>query len=103
FDHRCRRPDAMGGAHQPSAARCRTGLSRNIAVTQPLSRDIEIEPQHSALLIVDVQNFNCSWDGGEYAHLDPAEKERRYGYFFRTLEDSALPNMVLLQQACRRA
>ncbi len=72
-------------------------------MTQALSREIEIEPQHTALLIVDVQNFNCSWDGGEYAHLDPAEKERRYGYFFRTLKDGALPNMVLLQQACRRA
>jgi ureidoacrylate peracid hydrolase len=32
-----------------------------------------------------------------------AEKNERYGYFFRTLKDSALPNMVLLQQACRRA
>ena len=30
------------------------------------------------------------------------EKERRYGYFFRTLKESALPNMVRLQQACRR-
>jgi len=49
-----------------------------------------------------VQNFNCSWDGGEYAGLGAAEKEQRYGYFFRTLQDIALPNMVRLQQACRR-
>ncbi|HUE10700.1 MAG TPA: isochorismatase family cysteine hydrolase [Steroidobacteraceae bacterium] len=71
-------------------------------MTQPQSREIEIEPKHAALLIVDVQNFNCSWDGGEYAGLGAAEKEQRYGYFFRTLKDSALPNMVSLQQACRR-
>ena len=32
-----------------------------------------------------------------------AEKEQRYGYFFRMLKESALPNMVRLQQACRRA
>jgi ureidoacrylate peracid hydrolase len=72
-------------------------------VNHPVSREIEIEPAHAALLLVDVQTYNCSWDGGEYAHLAAAEKEQRYGYFFRTLKESALPNMVLLQQACRRA
>jgi ureidoacrylate peracid hydrolase len=72
-------------------------------VKHPLSRDIEIEPARAALLIVDVQKYNCSWDGGEYAHLSHAEKEARYGYFFRTLQELALPNMVLLRQACRRA
>ena len=72
-------------------------------MTDPLSREIEIEPAHTAVLFVDVQNYNCTWDGGEYAHLGAAEKEQRYGYFFRTLKDRALPNMVLLQQACRRA
>lgn len=69
----------------------------------PLSREIEIEPAHAALLLVDVQNYNCTWHGGEYAHLDAAEKEQRYGYFFRTLQQTALPNMVLLRDACRRA
>ncbi|MGO9426534.1 MAG: isochorismatase family cysteine hydrolase [Steroidobacteraceae bacterium] len=69
----------------------------------PVSREIPIEPSHCALLFVDVQNYNCSWDGGEYAHLIAAEKEQRYGYFFRTLRAQALPNMVRLQQACRRA
>ena len=72
-------------------------------MSQPLSREIEIDAAHTALLLVDVQNYNCTWGGGEYAHLDAAQKERRYGYFFRTLKASALPNMVLLQQACRRA
>ena len=72
-------------------------------MNHPLSRDIAIEPARSALLIIDVQKYNCAWEGGEYAHLSQAEKEARYGYFFRTLKESALPNMVLLQQACRRA
>ena len=72
-------------------------------MTQPLSREIAIEPAHTALLFVDVQKYNCSRNGGEYAHLSPGEKEERYGYFFRTLQDSALPNMARLQQACRRA
>src|SRR6202050_370454 len=68
----------------------------------PLSREIPIDPAHSALLFVDVQNYNCTWEGSEYAHLSRQEKEQRYGYFFRTLKDSALPNMVRLQKACRR-
>ena len=72
-------------------------------MSQPISREIEVEPAHTALLFIDVQKYNCSPDGGEYAQLDESEKEARYGWFFRTMRDSALPNMVLLQQACRRA
>jgi len=68
-----------------------------------LSREVEIEPQHTTLLFVDVQKYNCLWDGAEYAGVSAAEKERRYGYFFRTFKESALPNMVRLQRACRRA
>jgi len=71
-------------------------------LNHPLSREIEVDPARAALLFVDVQKYNCTWEGGEYAGLSDAEKEQRYGYFFRTLKDSALPNMVLLQKACRR-
>jgi ureidoacrylate peracid hydrolase len=68
-----------------------------------LSREVEIEPAHTALLLVDVQNYNCLPTGGEYAQLDAATRDERYGYFFRTIRESALPNMARLQQACRRA
>ena len=71
-------------------------------MTQTLSREVAIEPARTALLFVDVQKYNCTWDGGEYAHLSAAEKDDRYAYFFRTLKERALPNMVLLQEACRR-
>jgi ureidoacrylate peracid hydrolase len=67
-----------------------------------LSREVEIEPLHTALLFVDVQNYNCLPTGGEYAQLDAATRDERYGYFFRTFQESALPNMARLQQACRR-
>lgn len=68
-----------------------------------LSRNIPVEIEHAALLIVDVQNYNCREDGGEYAHLSAAERQERYGYFFRILRSSALPNMVKLRAACRLA
>lgn len=67
------------------------------------SREVPIEPAAAALLFVDVQNYNCRWDGGEYAHLPAEQKRQQYGGFFETLSGSALPNMVRLQQACRRA
>jgi len=72
-------------------------------MSQSLSREVEIEPAHSALLLVDVQNYNCTPDGGEYVHLSTAERDQRYGYFFRELRERGLPNMVRLQAACRRA
>jgi ureidoacrylate peracid hydrolase len=53
-------------------------------------------------LFVDVQRYNCTREGGEYAHFCAQEREARFGYFFQTLHERALPNMVKLQQACRR-
>ena len=71
-------------------------------MNHPLSREIEIEPARTALLFVDVQNYNCLWEGSEYASVSETDKQERYGYFFRTLREVGLPNMVHLQQACRR-
>jgi len=68
-----------------------------------LSREVPIDPAHAALLFVDVQNYTARPDGGEYAALSEAEREARYGYFLRTLRDTALPNMQRLQAACRSA
>jgi ureidoacrylate peracid hydrolase len=68
-----------------------------------LSRDVPIDPARAALLFVDVQNYGCHPDGGEYAGMDAAERDARYGWFFRTLRDTAVPNMRKLQAACRQA
>lgn len=69
---------------------------------QPTSREIEIDPAHAALLFVDVQNYTARRGGGEYAGLSEAEIENRFGWFFRTMRDTAVPNMQRLQAACRR-
>ena len=69
--------------------------------SHPLSRNVEIEPDAAALLFVDVQNYNCLREGGEYAHLTAEAREATYGGFFEALEARALPNMVRLQAACR--
>ncbi len=68
-----------------------------------LSRDVEIDLPHAALLFIDVQNYNVGPDGGEYAQIDPVELEDRFGFFFRTMQATAIPNMQRLQAACRKA
>lgn len=65
------------------------------------SREVEIEPSATALLFIDVQNYNGRPDGGEFKTLDPAARDARYGFFFETLRRTALPNMQRLQEACR--
>jgi ureidoacrylate peracid hydrolase len=68
-----------------------------------LGREVPIDPAHAALLFIDVQNYTARPDGGEYASLTDADREARYGWFFRALRDTAVPNMQRLQTACRRA
>jgi ureidoacrylate peracid hydrolase len=68
-----------------------------------LSREVPIDPQRAALLIVDVQNYNARVDGGEYSGMTAAHRDAVYGEFFRTADEIAVPNMRRLQLACRKA
>jgi ureidoacrylate peracid hydrolase len=68
-----------------------------------LSREVPIDPQHAALLFVDVQNYNARPDGGTYKGMTEAEREARYGFFLRTMQETAVPNMQRLQVTCRTA
>ncbi len=67
-----------------------------------ISREVEIDAAHAALLFIDVQNYNARPDGGEYAGLSTEDREARYGWFFRTMAKTALPNMQAVQAACRK-
>ena len=67
------------------------------------SRDIPLDPKHSALLFIDVQNFAANRKGGEFVGLPTEEFEEKYGWFFRELERRALPNMQKIQSAFRTA
>jgi ureidoacrylate peracid hydrolase len=68
------------------------------------SREIPIAPRQSALLFIDVQNYNARPDGGAFKDkaLEPEEVERKYDYFFKHLKTVAIPNMQRLQRACRK-
>ncbi|GAN81362.1 isochorismatase family cysteine hydrolase [Acidocella aminolytica] len=65
-----------------------------------LSRNVPVVPAQTALLVIDVQNYTME-TGGEYAGMDPAEKEATYGFFFREMRQRAIPNMQKLLSACR--
>jgi ureidoacrylate peracid hydrolase len=65
-----------------------------------LSRNVPVVPERTALLVIDVQNYTME-DGGEYAGMDPEEKEAKYGFFFKEMRQRALPNMQRLLAACR--
>ena len=67
-----------------------------------LNRNVPVIAKQTALLVIDVQNYNME-NGGEYAGLDAAEKERKYGYFFREMRGRTIPNIQNLQAAARKA
>ena len=63
------------------------------------SRDVPIDPAHAALLIVDVQNYCAHPDGSGSHKLDAQQRH----HLFHSLRETVLPNLQLLQSACRRA
>ena len=73
-------------------------------MAEMLSREIPVVPPNSALLFIDVQNYNARADGGEYREqgLTPEQAAKKHAYFFEQLDSPVIPNMRRLQNACRR-
>ena len=71
---------------------------------ETLSREIPVVPSESALLFIDVQNYNARPDGGLYRAqgLTQEQAMEMHDYFFGRLEDIVVPNMRRLADACRR-
>lgn len=67
------------------------------------TREVPLEPRSSALLFIDVQNFSCRRDGGEFKEVPDTEIAGKYGYYFERLKTVAVPNMRRLQKAFRGA
>ncbi|MBI1774793.1 MAG: cysteine hydrolase [Proteobacteria bacterium] len=72
-------------------------------MTESLSREVPVKPAETALLLIDVQNYCASRQGGEFKDVPPASFEEKLGYYFSSLEQMAVPNMQRLQLACRAA
>jgi nicotinamidase-related amidase len=67
------------------------------------TREVPLEPRSSALLFIDVQNFSCRRNGGEFKDVPDSEIVGKYGYYFERLKSLAIPNMQRLQKAFRAA
>ncbi len=67
------------------------------------TREVPLDPERSALLFIDVQNFSCRLEGGEFEGAPPDEVRRRHAYYFDRLETLAIPNMQKLQTGFRKA
>ena len=65
------------------------------------TREVPLVPAHAALLYIDVQNFSCRQEGGEFKGLSDQEVAERYGWFLDHIKRETLPNMARLQVACR--
>jgi ureidoacrylate peracid hydrolase len=63
------------------------------------SREVLIDPRHAAFLMVDVQNYCAHPDGTGSHKLDAQQRH----YLFHSLHETVLPNLQLLQSACRCA
>jgi ureidoacrylate peracid hydrolase len=64
-----------------------------------LSREVPIDPAHAVLLIIDVQNYCAHPDGASSYKLDAEQRD----YLFGSLRQNVIPNLRLLQSACRGA
>tara|TARA_B100000676_G_scaffold2471_1_gene2279 strand:+ start:6338 stop:7033 length:696 start_codon:yes stop_codon:yes gene_type:complete len=67
-----------------------------------LTRHVPIHTaHHTALLVVDVQNYTCIPGDGEYSHVDTEDIPADLAYHFDRLQNTTLPAIKRLQEACR--
>ncbi len=78
-------------------------MNKGNGAMETLSRENPVIPSRTALLFVDVQNFNARPDGGEYREmgLTPEQALSQNAYFFHRLDRIVIPNLRRLQKACR--
>jgi ureidoacrylate peracid hydrolase len=72
-------------------------------MTHLTTREVDVEPAHTTLLFVDVQNFCARRDGSEFKDISPTEFDQRFGWFFQQMETRVVPNMQRLRAGCRAA
>src|SRR5262245_54800681 len=71
-------------------------------VMAALSREVPVDPDHAALLVIDVQNYSVDPAGGEFAGSSEAQRQAR-SYFLERVKTTMLPNPARLLAACRAA
>ena len=72
-------------------------------MTHLTTRDVPVEPAHTTILFIDVQNFCAVRNGTEFQHLTPTEFNDQLGWFFEQMDGHVVANMQRLQAGCRAA
>lgn len=67
------------------------------------TRNVPLDPQTSAILFIDVQNFSVRRDGGEFKDISDEDIAGKYGYYFKRINEVAIPNMQRLLTGFRKA
>lgn len=65
------------------------------------TREVPLDPEASALLTIDVQNFSCKREGGEFSHLSDAEFDRDFGWYMERIWSETIPNIARLEKGFR--
>lgn len=65
--------------------------------------EFNIDPKKTALIIIDMQYLDAHRDFGMGADAKREGIASKYEYYFRTLEDTVIPNSQRLLSACRNA
>ena len=58
-----------------------------------LSREIPIDPEHAALLFIDVQNLTANREAETFTSLSETAFTEAFGWFFQQLDGHVLANM----------
>jgi nicotinamidase-related amidase len=64
--------------------------------------DIDLAPERTAFVIVDMQYLDAHPDYGMGAEAKKQGTEQKYAYYFSRIEDVVLPSIQKLQQVCRQ-
>jgi nicotinamidase-related amidase len=64
--------------------------------------DVDLAPERTAFVIVDVQYLDAHLDYGMGAEAKKQGTAQQYAYYFSRIEDVVLPNIQKLQQVCRQ-
>ena len=65
------------------------------------SRDIPLNNNNGALLVIDMQHYCCSRSGGAFDDLDDVTFQNQYGYYFNQLNSIVVPNLQCIIRKSR--
>ena len=70
---------------------------------EDLRRNVPIDRDRAALLLIDLQNYSLAPKGGAYREFNEGERDVRFAYFFDRIQSAVVPHVASLIAASRGA